>query len=388
MNVGTVKETFPGEKRVALVPGVVPILTKAGFQVLLQSSAGEEAGFADAAYEQKGATVVSDRAEVFRSCEVIVQVRSYGANLDEGRGDLEHLRPDQILVGSFEPLTSLEAVKAVAAKNVSLFAMELIPRSTRAQSMDVLSSMATVSAYKAVLLAAEHLPQMFPMMMTAAGTIQPAKVFVIGAGVAGLQAIATARRLGAQVSAYDVRPAVREEVESLGAKFLEIALDSENAQDQSGYAKALGEEFYKKQREMMTQVVAENDVVITTAAIPGKQAPRLVTTEMVKGMRRGSVIVDMAAERGGNCELTKADEVVQAYGVTVLGPLNLAATVPRHASQMYARNITSFLCHLVKDGAVQLDADDEIVRETLVTHRGEVSHPRVREALGLAGATI
>jgi NAD(P) transhydrogenase subunit alpha len=382
MIVGTTKETFPGERRVALTPHVVPQLTKAGCDVVIESGAGSDAGFPDAAYAEKGVKVVSDRAEVFRIADVVLQVRGLGANPDAGRADLALMRPSQTLIGAFEPLTAFDAAREVAAKGTIQFALELVPRITRAQSMDILSSMATIAGYKAVLLAAGHLPKMFPMMMTAAGTIKPAKVFVIGAGVAGLQAIASSRRLGGQVQAYDVRPAVKEQVESLGAKFIEMELDTGASEDKGGYAKAMGEEFYQKQREMMTRVVAEQDVVITTAAVPGKKAPVLITAEMVRGMRSRSVIVDLAAERGGNCELTRPGETVMEHDVTIVGPTNLPATVPYHASQMYAKNISTFLLNMVKEGKLELDMEDEIVAETLVTRDGEIASPRIREAMG------
>jgi NAD(P) transhydrogenase subunit alpha len=387
MIVGTVKESFPGEARVAITPHVVQPLTKLGCEVLIEAGAGLDAGFPDAAYTDKGAKIAGSRGEVFQSANVLVQVRGLGANPEAGRADLELMRQGQLLVGNFEPLTAGEEVKAVAGRGVTLFALELVPRITRAQSMDVLSSMATIAGYKAVLLAASHLPKMFPMMMTAAGTVSPAKVFVIGAGVAGLQAIASARRLGAQVEAYDLRPAVKEQVESLGGKFVEMELETDSSQDAGGYAKEMGEEFYRKQRELMTKVIAENDVVITTAAVPGKKAPTLVTAEMVRGMATGSVIVDLAAERGGNCELTKPGEIVVENGVTILGPINIPATVPFHASQMFAKNVTTLLQLLIKDGELNLDMEDEVIRETVVTHGGEVGNPRVREALGLAPAS-
>ncbi len=386
MILGTVKETFPGESRVGLVPSVLPSLTKAGLEVLVESGAGLAAGFTDDAYSDKGARICN-RAEVFGSADLVIQVRGLGANPEYGRSDLELMRQGQILIATFEPLTAAEEIRQVAAKQVSLLALEMIPRITRAQSMDVLSSMATVAAYKAVLLAAQTLVKMFPMMMTAAGTITPARVLIIGVGVAGLQAIATSKRLGAKVQAYDVRPAVREEVESLGAKFVEMELEAGDAQDAGGYAKDMGDEFLRKQRELMTRVVAESDVVITTAAVPGQKAPLLVTADMVRGMSPGSVIVDMAAERGGNCELTKAGETVVEGGVTILGPTNIAATVPYHASQMFSKNATTLALHITKDGKFRLDTDDEIVRETLVTHEGAISHPRIREAFGLAEAT-
>ncbi len=272
----------------------------------------------------------------------------------------------------------------MAAKGVTLLALELLPRITRAQSMDVLSSQATIAGYRAVLLAALALPKIFPMMITAAGTLNAARVLVVGAGVAGLQAIATARRLGAMVSGYDVRPAVKEQVQSLGAKFVEMPLDSAAAAGAGGYAQQMDEAFYRRQRELMTRVVAESDVVITTAAVPGKKSPVLVTAEMVAGMAPGSVIVDLAAERGGNCELTHAGQTVVVNGVTILGPTDLPAEVPQHASQLYAKNITTFLLYLVKEGRLTLDAEDEIVRETLVARGGEVIHPRIKELLGVA----
>lgn len=383
MIVGTAKETFAGERRVALTPHVIPQLTKAGCEVIIESGAGDDAGFPDSDYTDKGARLASDRAEVFRSADVVAQIRGLGANPEAGRADLALMRPSQTLIGAFEPLTAIDAARDVAATGVTQFALELVPRITRAQSMDILSSMATIAGYKAVLLAAAHLPKMFPMMMTAAGTIKPAKAFIIGAGVAGLQAIASSRRLGAQVLAYDVRPAVKEQVESLGAKFVAMELETGTSEDKGGYAKAMGEEFYQKQRELMTRVVAEQDVVITTAAVPGKKAPVLITAEMVRGMMPRSVIVDLAAERGGNCELTQPGETVVDHGVTIVGLTNLPATVPYHASQMYAKNIVTFLLNMVKDGQLELNMDDEIVADTLVTHNGEVVNPRIREAMGL-----
>lgn len=381
MKVAVVKETFPDERRVALVPGIVPSLAKKGIEVVVESGAGSRAGYTDDAFREKGATVIENRAEAISAADVLLQVRCLGANPVEGKADLDHCRPNQTLIGMCDPLTAVDAAQELANRGITLFALELMPRITRAQSMDVLSSMATVAGYRAVLLAATSLHRMFPMLMTAAGTISPAKVFVIGAGVAGLQAIATARRLGGVVMAYDVRPAVKEQVQSLGAKFVEMQLDTASAEGAGGYAKSMDEEFYQKQRELMARVVAESDVVITTAAIPGKPSPLLITTDAVRGMQPGSVIVDLAAERGGNCELTKANETVDADGVLILGPTNLPAEVPFHASQMYAKNISTFLLHLVADGQLKLDLEDEITRETLVTRDGQVVHPRVREGL-------
>ena len=382
MKVGAPKETCDGERRVALVPGVVPLLVKAGLDVLVEPGAGDAAGFTDAAYREKGARMVP-RAELFGTADIVVQVRAAGAAGDSVQPDLPRLRPDQIVVAMAEPLGAADRLAPYAERRVRLFALELLPRITRAQSMDVLSSMATIAGYKAVLLAAAALPRMMPMLMTAAGTVTAARVFVVGAGVAGLQAIASARRMGAVVEAYDVRPAVKEQVQSLGARFVELALETENAEDKGGYARAQDEAFYQRQREMMQRVVAASDVVITTAVIPGKKAPVLVTAAMVAGMAPGSVVVDLAAERGGNCELTRPDETVVEHGVTILGPTNLPSTVPYHASQMYAKNVTTFLLHLAPGGKLTIDPDEQITRETLVTSGGEIVHPRIREILGL-----
>jgi len=380
MKIGIPKETYPGENRVALIPAAVPPLVKAGHEVLLEAGAGAPAGFPDKDYADKGAKLASSRSEVFGGADVVLQVRAGGSNPEAGAADHALMRAGQAVIAFLDPLTTKEATEALARTGVSAFSMELMPRITRAQSMDALSSMATIAGYKAVLMAAMELPRMFPMMMTAAGTIAPAHVFVVGAGVAGLQAIASARKLGAKVEAYDVRPAVKEQIQSLGAKFVELPIEAGDAEDKGGYAKVQDEAFYRRQREMMTKVVAASDVVITTAAIPGKKSPVLVTADMVRGMAPGSVIVDLAAERGGNCELTRADERVVEHGVTILGPTNLATTVPYHASQMYSKNITTFLAHLIKDGAIQTGTDDEIVRETLVTRGGQIVHERVKNS--------
>jgi proton-translocating NAD(P)+ transhydrogenase subunit alpha len=384
MIVGVPTETYPGERRVALTPGVLAALDKVGLQALIEPGAGVSAGFPDAEYETKGAAIAKDRADVFARADIIAQVRGLGANPYEGTADLEHMKAGQILIGMQEPLTAKESITALATKGARVFALEMLPRITRAQSMDVLSSMATIAGYKAVLLAANALPRMFPMMMTAAGTITPARVFVVGAGVAGLQAIASAKRNGAQVRAYDVRPEVKEQIESLGARFEVLKLDNEETGDTGGYAKEMDEEFYRKQREMMSRVVAGSDVVITTAAIPGKKAPILVTKEMVSGMAPGSVVIDLAAERGGNCELTQADVEVNVDGVTILGPTNLPAGVPYHASQMFAKNTTTFILNLLsKEGELNINIEDEIISGTLVVQNGEVVHPRLREAFGM-----
>ena len=378
MVLGVPKETYPNEQRVALIPALVSSLHKAGFEVLIETGAGEAAGFPDTEYQEAGAHLVSSRAELFAKADILLQVRTAGANphFDD---DLPLMREGQILIGLMEPLWKAEVMPRLAQRGVTAFAMELMPRISRAQSMDVLSSMASIAGYKAVLLAASHLPKMFPLMMTAAGTIQPARVFVIGAGVAGLQAIATAKRLGAVVEAYDIRPAARGEAESLGAKFVSLGLESEEAQEATGYAKAFDEAFYRRQQQLLASVTARNDVVITTAAVPGKRAPLLVNAQMVRAMRPGSVIVDLAAEWGGNCELTRAGETIVEQGVTIIGAVNLASTVPFHASQLYSRNLANFLTLLLKEG--QLNLEDEVTRSTLVTYQGEVVHPRVKENL-------
>ena len=382
MIIGVPTESYPGERRIALVPAVLPTLTKAGFKVLVQAGAGIAAGYPDSHFADKGAQIVADRASVF-SADIIVQVLCYGSNDITGKQDVPLYRRDQVLIGFLRPFGSPEVVQEVARTGVTAFAVELMPRSTRAQSMDALSSMATVGGYKAVLMAADSHPRLFPMMTTAAGTITPARVFVIGAGVAGLQAIATARRLGAVISAYDVRPVAKEQVQSLGGRFVELPIEAKDAQDSRGYARAQDEDFYRRQRELLGKVIQESDVVITAAVIPGKKSPVLVTEDMVKGMAPGSVIVDVAAERGGNCELTETGKTVVRHGVTIIGAINIASGVPYHASQMYAKNITAFLMHLVKDQKLNLNLEDEIVRETLLTRGGEVVQPRLREFFAL-----
>jgi NAD(P) transhydrogenase subunit alpha len=377
--VGVPKESYPGERRVALVPVVIPNLTKAGLEVVVETGAGEQAGYPDAAYVEKGAKILPDRASVFGTADIVVQVLCYGSNDVTGKADLSLMRRGQALIGFLRPLGSAEIVQQIANAGVSAYSVEFMPRTTRAQSMDALSSMATCCGYKAVLLAAETSPRIFPMMTTAAGTITPARVFVIGAGVAGLQAISTARRLGAVASAYDMRPAAKEQVQSLGGRFIELPIEAKDAQDARGYGTAQDETFYARQRELLTRVVAESDIVITAAVIPGKKSPVLITEDMVKGMAPGSVIVDLAAERGGNCELTHTGETVKAHGVTIIGAINFASSVPYHASQMYARNLTSYLLYMVKDGKLQQNMQDEIIRETMITSGGEVVNARVRE---------
>ena len=383
MIIGVPKESYPGERRVALVPAILPTLTKAGFEVHVQAGAGIEAGYPDSQYSDKGAKIVADRQSVFSAADIIVQVLCYGSNDITGKEDVPLFHRDQILIGFLRPFGEAQVIQDIARAGVTSFSVELMPRTTRAQSMDALSSMGTICGYKAVLLAATSHLRIFPMMTTAAGTITPARVFVIGAGVAGLQAIATARRLGAVISAYDLRPAAKEQVQSLGGRFVELPIEAKDAQDAQGYARAQGEDFYRRQRELLGQVVKESDVVISAAVIPGKKSPILVTEDMVKGMAPGSVILDLAAERGGNCEITERGKTIVKHGVTIIGAINLATGVPYHASQMYAKNITAFLTHLIKDQKLNLNLEDEIVRETLVTRGGEIVNPRVREFFAL-----
>ncbi len=369
MIVSVPKESVPGERRVALVPELVSKLSKAGLEVVVQSGAGAEAGFLDASYIEKGARL---ETEVFDKADILLKVQlPTGAEIDK-------MKPGATLIGFLQPYTSVAEIQALAARRITAFSMELIPRITRAQPMDALSAMSTIAGYKAVVLAASRLPKFFPLLMTAAGTMTAAHVFIIGAGVAGLQAIGTAKRLGAVVEAYDTRPAVKEQVESLGAKFADLGLETKDAEAKSGYAKAQSEEFYKKQQEMMLKYVTAADAVIPTALVPGQRAPVLITEEMVRGMRPGSVIVDLAAEQGGNCALTEPGQEVVKHGVVIIAPINLPSTVPFHASQMYARNVTNFLAHLLKDGVIHLDLNDELTRGPLVTHQGEIFHEAVK----------
>ena len=372
MIVGIPKETAAGERRVALVPDLVAKLTGARLEVVVEPGAGEAAGFPDASYVEKGARLEPD---ALSRADVVLKVQP------PTDAEIARLQEGATLIGLLQPYGNADTMRDLAARKVTAFAMELLPRITRAQPMDALSAMSTVAGYKAVLIAAERLPRFFPLLMTAAGTLTPARVFVIGAGVAGLQAIGTARRLGAVVEAFDTRPAVKEQVESLGAKFAELPLETADAQDKGGYAKAQSEEFYRKQRELMGRCIAAADVVITTALVPGQKAPVLITEEMVQAMRPGSLIVDLAAEQGGNCALTEPGREVVKHGVLLIGPLNLPSSVPFHASQMYARNVTSFLAHLVKEGRVQLDLADELTKGPLVTHEGQIVHDAVKARL-------
>ena len=381
MIAAVLRETYPGEKRVALIPQNVEALTKAGLEVAVESGAGRAALHQDAEFEARGARVEADRRSLLGAAGVVLTVQGAAEHKHFPTADLDALKPGAALIGLFDPLDAPAEMKALAERGLTILAMELMPRTTRAQSMDVLSSMATIAGYKAVLLAAEASPKMFPMMMTAAGTIAPAKVFILGVGVAGLQAIASARRLGAVAEAYDIRPAVKEQVESVGARFIEFDLETATAETAGGYAAAQSEEFYRRQQELLAAHLKTVDVIITTAAVPGKRAPQLISEQMVDGLRPGTVIVDLAAERGGNCAVTQPGKQIDHHGVIVLGPVNLASTTPFHASQMYSRNISSFLLYLLKDGQLNLDPADEIVQGTLVAHGGKLVHPAVLEAL-------
>ena len=382
MKVAVIKERFPGEHRVALVPTVVGALVKSDHDVLVESDAGLAAGFSDTDYEQAGGTIVS-RDDAFEA-DCILTIRACGAAGETWESDRKRMSKKSVIIGMVDPLGDVQACLEDAKTGATIYALELVPRITRAQSMDVLSSQANIAGYEAVLLGATALKKILPMMTTAAGTIRPAKALILGAGVAGLQAIATAKRLGAQVLAYDVRPAVKEQVESLGAKFVELDLETQSSETKGGYAKAMTDEFYKKQQELLGKVIAECDLVVTTALIPGKPAPLLITKAMVEGMEPGSVIVDLAAERGGNCEMTTPGETTCFNGITILGPTNLPAEVATHTSQLYSKNIVTFLNHLISCGFPQETSDDEICQETLVAQNGQVVHARVRDLAGMS----
>jgi NAD(P) transhydrogenase subunit alpha len=384
MVIGIPKESYPGERRVALTPAVLPALIQSGLKVLVEAGAGAGAGHADEDFKKAGAEIIASRSEIFSAADIVVQVLALNANPPAWSVDLGLMRPHQALIAFLRPLAAHDNnITVLAEARVTGFAVELMPRITRAQSMDALSSMSTVVGYKAVLAAAEALPKMFPMLMTAAGTIKPARIFVIGAGIVGLQAIATARRLGAVVKAYDVRPAVKQEVESLGGRFVEIPLETGEEEKAGGYAKAKDEIFYRRQQELLTKAIAESDVVITAAVVPGRKAPVLITEAMVEQMAAGSVIVDLAGEQGGNCALSSAGENVVCHDVTIMSPINIASTVPFHASQLYAKNLSTLLLYLINDGKLRLDRNDQIIRDTLVTHDGEIVNERIREFLQL-----
>jgi len=390
VNIGIPKELFPGEQRVAIIPAIVPKLTAAGFTVTIEEGSGLLSGFVDQDYRNKGAIIVSGRKSVFDQSDYILQVHALNPEGKIDEEDLALTHPGQVLISLLNPLGSPDVAKSLAKRRVTAFALDLVPRIARAQSMDVLSSMASIAGYKAVILAADHLPRMFPLLMTAAGTILPARVFIIGAGVAGLQAIATARRLGAVVHAWDIRPAVKEQVESLGAKFVELPVEVGDAETAGGYARAMDESFYRRQREGMTKVILESHVIVTSAAVFGKKAPILITEDMVRQMSPGAVIVDLAGEQGGNCELTRSCEIVLRYDVTIMAPANLAATVPYHASQMFANNIVNFILHLTDNGKTlpsNFNLDDQIIRETMIMWEGQIVHPAVKMLLDHADST-
>ena len=384
MLVAVPKEKTPRERRVALTPEGVKALAKLGCEVALEAGAGLEAGFPDAEYEAAGARIEASAASLLGAADLVLKVSS---PTDTGAGhEIDQIKQGATFVGFLRPLDQPETAAHLARQGVTAFAMELIPRITRAQSMDALSSQATVMGYQAVLMAAEKLGKFFPMLVTAAGTISPARVLVVGAGVAGLQAIATAKRLGAVVEAYDTRSVVKEQIESVGGRFVELDLDTGDAEDAGGYAKAQSEEFYAKQRELLGEVAKKCDVVITTALVPGAPAPRLLEESAVAGMKHGSVIVDLAAANGGNVALTRADEQVEAHGVRIFGPTNLASAIPFNASQMYSRNLVTFLGHLVNEGKIELDLEDELTHGPLLTHEGRIANERVRGLVEGGGA--
>lgn len=386
MTVGFVRETATGERRVAMVPAQVASITKAGCAVVMERGAGDAAGYPDRLYEERDVRIVDSANDVIKDADVLLCVRAAraAAGADDGKDALAcRLREGQTIIGLLDPYGPHDSFRCLVERKATAFSMELMPRITRAQSMDPLSSMANLAGYKSVLIAADNMARMFPMMMTAAGTVVPVRVLIVGAGVAGLQAIATARRLGGVVSAYDVRPEVKEQVASLGARFIEMELDTSSTEGKGGYAREMDDAFYRKQRELMSSVVSESDVVITTASVPGKKAPVLVTREMVEKMKPGSVIVDLAAERGGNCELSEAGKKVVHHGVTIIGPINLAAELAHTASQLYARNIANFLLSMIKDGEFSPDLNDELVEATLVSRNGEVPNESVRTVLKL-----
>ncbi|MEP0751827.1 Re/Si-specific NAD(P)(+) transhydrogenase subunit alpha [Trichocoleus sp. Lan] len=374
MRIAVAKEVEVGERRVALVPDTVGRLVKQGLEVWVEAGAGEQAFFSDDAYKAAGATIVSDTGALWREADVLLKVNPPKEH------EIHQLKEGGVLIGFLNPLGNPNLIQRLAERRVTAFSMELIPRTSRAQSMDALSSQAGVAGYKAVLIAAAAVPKFFPMLTTAAGTIAPAKVFIMGAGVAGLQAIATARRLGAIVEAFDIRPAVKEEVQSLGAKFIEVQLNEETVAA-GGYAKEVSEASKQRTQEVLTEHVKQADVVITTAQVPGRKAPILVTEEMVAQMKPGAVIVDLAAEQGGNCACTEPGKDVQRNGVTIIGPINLPASMPVHASQMYAKNVLTLVQYLIKESALQLNFEDDIISSTCVSNNGEILNQRVRDGL-------
>ena len=380
MRVGIPKEVFPGETRVALIPESVKKLTDKKAEVVIESGAGAVAGCSDEAYQAVGAKVERSHDAVL-GADLVLKIQPPAAGEDGLPNEVAALKQGAALITFLQPFARRALLTKLAERNVTAMSMEMVPRISRAQNMDALSSMATVAGYKAVLLAANAFARFFPMFMTAAGTIAPARALILGAGVAGLQAIATAKRLGAIVEAFDTRPVVKEQVESLGARFAELGLETKDAEDKSGYAKGQSEEFYRKQQQIMSKYVTNADVVIPTALVPGQRAPVLITEEMVRGMRPGSVIVDLAAEQGGNCAITEPGKEIVRHGVVIIGPVNLPSTVPFHASEMYAKTVTNYLAHLLKEGRVHLDLDDELTRGPLVTHQGEILYEAVKTTL-------
>ena len=388
MIIAVTRELVAGEKRVSLCPDNVESLIDLGAQLWVEKNAGVQAGFSDESYQSVGAKIVPDRDDLFAGADIILQVQSFGSNTENADQDLKRLKPTHLVVGMMDPLAQPQAASQLAKTGATAIALEMVPRISRAQSMDVLSSMATLAGYRSVLLGAEAAPRILPMLMTAAGTLQPARVLIMGVGVAGLQACATAKRLGAVVEAYDVRPAAREQIISVGATPVELDLPTEGSEGAGGYAKEQSEEFLKLQRKLMTEVVARQDIIITTAAVPGAKSPILVTEDMLVAMKPGSVVVDLAAERGGNCALTKVGETTVEHGVTIVGPENLASDVAYHASQMYGKNIQTLLELILQDGSIHLDFDDEIVAGTVVAHGGEVPHPYMRKLLDLPALDV
>lgn len=372
-------ETHPEERMVSLVPQNVAALKELGVEVLIENNAGIKAGFNNQQYEDAGASILTSRTEIFNSANIIAQVRGPSKNPESGQKDIANLGDTHIIIGFLHPHFSINEMHQIAQKGTTSIAMELIPRITKAQNMDALSSLANLAGYKSVLLAASVMPKIFPLMMTASGTIRPAKILVLGAGVAGLQAIATAKRLGALVTGYDIRPAVKEQVESLGAKFLEDDFKNTEVETDSGYAKEMSDDFYANQQKLLLRAIAETDAVITTAAIPGKKAPILITSEMVSNMKAGSVIVDLAAETGGNCELTEINQTVNHNGVSIVGTTNLHSTLPTDASQVYSNNISNLVSYIVKNNDSEIKIEDPILKEVVVTHKGNIVHPVIKE---------
>ncbi|MGB2115699.1 MAG: Re/Si-specific NAD(P)(+) transhydrogenase subunit alpha [Porticoccaceae bacterium] len=383
MIIAVTRELVTGEKRVSLCPSNVQSLIESGANVWVEQNAGTQAGFSDENYQSVGAKIISDRDKLFAGADIILQVQGFGSNTENSEQDLKRLKAKQLIIGMMDPLAQPQAAKQVAETGATAIALEMVPRISRAQSMDVLSSMATLAGYRSVLLGAEAAPRILPMLMTAAGTLQPARVLIMGVGVAGLQACATAKRLGAVVEAYDVRPAAREQIISVGATPVELDLPTESSEGAGGYAKKQSEEFLELQRKLMTEVVARQDIIITTAAVPGAKSPILVTEDMLKAMKAGSVLVDLAAERGGNCESTEMGKTVVKHGVTIVGPENLASDLAYHASQMYGKNIQTLLELILQDGEINLDFDDEIIAGTVVAHDNDVPHTHMRKLLDL-----